>query len=105
MKKYALNDDRVVVIIGSGAGGGTLGHELAEQGVDVVCLEAGNPVGVITKSSLNSVPTTITVSRSSPPSMSTGASRVGAKRCPTIPPTCQPPLVPRVPVWWSWPPR
>jgi choline dehydrogenase-like flavoprotein len=39
--KYELNDDTVVVIIGSGAGGGTLAHELAIKGVRTVCLEAG----------------------------------------------------------------
>jgi len=38
---YDLNDDSVVVIIGSGAGGGTLGNELAQKGIDVVMLEAG----------------------------------------------------------------
>ena len=38
---YDLNDDSVVVIIGSGAGGGTLGHELAQKGIDTVILEAG----------------------------------------------------------------
>ncbi|QRI63862.1 GMC family oxidoreductase [Shinella sp. PSBB067] len=38
---YDLNDDSVVVIIGSGAGGGTLGNELAQKGIDVVVLEAG----------------------------------------------------------------
>ena len=38
---YALNDSSVVVIIGSGAGGGTLANELAGRGVDVVVLEAG----------------------------------------------------------------
>jgi choline dehydrogenase-like flavoprotein len=38
---YDLNDDGVVVIIGSGAGGGTLGNELAQKGIDVVILEAG----------------------------------------------------------------
>lgn len=38
---YALSDDSVVVIIGSGAGGGTLGNELAQKGVDTVILEAG----------------------------------------------------------------
>jgi choline dehydrogenase-like flavoprotein len=38
---YALDDDGVVVIIGSGAGGGTLGNELAQKGIDVVILEAG----------------------------------------------------------------
>ncbi len=38
---YELNDDSVVVVIGSGAGGGTLGSELAQRGVDVVMLEAG----------------------------------------------------------------
>ena len=41
MKMFDMNDDNVVVVIGSGAGGGTLSHELAERGVDVVCLEAG----------------------------------------------------------------
>ena len=38
---YDLNDDSVVVIIGSGAGGGTLGNELAQKGIDAVILEAG----------------------------------------------------------------
>lgn len=38
---YELNDDSVVVVIGSGAGGGTLGNELAQKGIDVVVLEAG----------------------------------------------------------------
>jgi choline dehydrogenase-like flavoprotein len=38
---YSLDDDGVVVIIGSGAGGGTLGNELAQKGIDVVILEAG----------------------------------------------------------------
>ena len=30
---FDLNDDTVVVIVGSGAGGGTLGTELALKGV------------------------------------------------------------------------
>ncbi|MDR6634502.1 choline dehydrogenase-like flavoprotein [Phyllobacterium sp. 1468] len=38
---FDLKDDSVVVIIGSGAGGGTLGNELAQKGIDVVILEAG----------------------------------------------------------------
>jgi choline dehydrogenase-like flavoprotein len=38
---FDLNDDSVVVVIGSGAGGGTLSNELAQKGVSVVCLEAG----------------------------------------------------------------
>jgi len=38
---YDLNDDSVVVIIGTGAGGGTLANELAQKGIDVVALEAG----------------------------------------------------------------
>ena len=40
--KYALNDASVVVVVGSGAGGGTLSNELCQKGVKVVCLEAGN---------------------------------------------------------------
>ena len=41
MAKYDLKDDGVVVIIGSGAGGGTLANELCQKGVQVVLLEAG----------------------------------------------------------------
>ena len=36
-----LNDDSVVIVIGSGAGGGTLSNELCQKGVSVVLLEAG----------------------------------------------------------------
>jgi choline dehydrogenase-like flavoprotein len=38
---FELKDDSVVVVIGSGAGGGTLSNELAQHGINVVCLEAG----------------------------------------------------------------
>jgi choline dehydrogenase-like flavoprotein len=41
MATFDLNDTGVVVIIGSGAGGGTLGNELAQKGVKTVILEAG----------------------------------------------------------------
>lgn len=40
-KTFSNDDDHVVVIIGSGAGGGTLANELAQKGIDVVLLEAG----------------------------------------------------------------
>ena len=39
--QFSTSDSDVVVIIGSGAGGGTLGNELAQRGVKVVMLEAG----------------------------------------------------------------
>ncbi|MFV0643713.1 MAG: GMC family oxidoreductase [Sphingomonadaceae bacterium] len=40
--KFDLKDEEAVVIIGSGAGGGTLANELAQKGVDkIVLLEAG----------------------------------------------------------------
>jgi choline dehydrogenase-like flavoprotein len=41
MTTYTFDDDSVVVIIGSGAGGGTLANELCQKGVPVVVLEAG----------------------------------------------------------------
>jgi choline dehydrogenase-like flavoprotein len=39
--RYERHDDDVAVIIGSGAGGGTLAHELTRRGKRVVLLEAG----------------------------------------------------------------
>ena len=41
MAKFDLNDPSVVVVVGSGAGGGTLATDLAINGINVVCLEAG----------------------------------------------------------------
>ena len=41
MADIELNDEGAVVIIGSGAGGGTLAHELTRRGIKVVLLEAG----------------------------------------------------------------
>jgi choline dehydrogenase-like flavoprotein len=39
--KFPLDDDSVAVVIGSGAGGGTMANQLAGQGINVVCLETG----------------------------------------------------------------
>lgn len=41
MNKIDFNDDSAVLIIGSGAGGGTLANELCQKGVKVIVLEAG----------------------------------------------------------------
>jgi len=41
MATFDKNDASVVVVVGSGAGGGTLSNELAQKGIKVVCLEAG----------------------------------------------------------------
>jgi len=41
MSKADYNDDSAVVIIGSGAGGGTLANELCQKGIRVILLEAG----------------------------------------------------------------
>src|SRR5437016_823470 len=44
MGKYEQTDSDVVVVIGSGAGGGTLANELCQRGAPVVLLEAGKHV-------------------------------------------------------------
>ena len=41
MANIKLDDDSAVVVIGSGAGGGTLSNELCQKGIKVVLLEAG----------------------------------------------------------------
>ena len=41
MAKFDFSDESVVLIIGSGAGGGTLANELCQKGIKVVVLEAG----------------------------------------------------------------
>lgn len=40
--QFDRSDASVIVVIGSGAGGGTVANELAQKGIDVVCLEAGS---------------------------------------------------------------
>ena len=40
-RTFDLDDGSLVLIIGSGAGGGTLGNELAQKGVRTLILEAG----------------------------------------------------------------
>ena len=41
MAKFDFSDDSVVVIIGSGDGGGTPANELCQKGIKVVVVEAG----------------------------------------------------------------
>src|ERR1700736_960347 len=40
-RTFDLDDGGLVLIIGSGAGGGTLGNELAQKGIRTLILEAG----------------------------------------------------------------
>jgi choline dehydrogenase-like flavoprotein len=40
-QRFDLDDAGLVLIIGSGAGGGTLGNELAQKGIRTLILEAG----------------------------------------------------------------
>ena len=42
MPRFDDNDADVVVVVGSGAGGGTLANELCQGGVKTVVLEAGD---------------------------------------------------------------
>lgn len=44
MVKFNHDNDGIVLVIGSGAGGGTVAHELCSRGVKVVCLEAGRRI-------------------------------------------------------------
>ena len=53
-RTYELDDSSAVVVIGSGAGGGTLANELAHKGIDVICLEAG---GRLTLADIENDPT------------------------------------------------
>ncbi|MGO8917336.1 MAG: FAD-dependent monooxygenase, partial [Stellaceae bacterium] len=41
MANIEFDDGSAVVIIGSGAGGGTLANELCQKGINVIVLEAG----------------------------------------------------------------
>jgi len=44
MTNFAQDDESVVVVIGSGAGGGTVANELTQAGINVVLLEAGGHI-------------------------------------------------------------
>lgn len=44
MTAFQRDDDRVVIVIGSGAAGGTIARELTQAGIDVVLMEAGRRI-------------------------------------------------------------
>jgi choline dehydrogenase-like flavoprotein len=41
VNRFSADDTDVIVVIGSGAGGGTLANELCQRGAKVVLIEAG----------------------------------------------------------------
>ena len=59
---FDLNDDSVVVIIGTGAGGGVLGNELAQKGIKVVALVAISLVFAVATGLLASIVTAVKLS-------------------------------------------
>src|SRR5258708_25669707 len=79
-KTFDLKDESVVVVVGSGAGGGTLSNELVQRGINVVCLEAGPRLRLTPHLNHNSP------ARSTPPS---GSANTPAPAGST--PPCRPP--------------
>ena len=93
MASFDLNDDCVVVIIGSGAGGGTLANELAQKGIKVVMLEAGGTRASTTSSMTNGRASSSWPGSTSAPPPATGGSRATSRTCP--PGSARPSAAPR----------
>ena len=88
---FDLGDATVVVVIGSGAGGGTLANELAPKGIDVVCSRRAHALRSLTSSMTSGSCSTCSAGSTSP----SGGRPRPSRRCGPARPWAAPPCTGR----------